>query len=71
MPSAEFSRASLNAIATRVCETHGRLQDFYLGAHLALNLLANHEEITGAGEYIALLDERIGKEMGSWQASTN
>ena len=67
----EDLRKGLNTLTTRIGNSDGRTRDFYLGAHLALNLLANHEEITGAGEYVALLDEKIEKEMGLWQASTN
>lgn len=64
-------QATLRCIASRVFETDGRVQDFYLGAHLALNLLVNHWSVDTNEEYMALLDGAIGREMAHWQASTN
>ena len=64
-------QATLRTIASRVCETDGRVQDFYLGAHLALNLLVNHWSVETEEEYMALLDGAIGKEMAKWQVPSS
>ena len=58
------SRLALNALAVRIDECGGRMQDLYLGAHLALNLIHNHAGLT-ADEFTALLDSKIGREFAA------
>lgn len=71
MISNDEMRLTLNDLILRICVTDGRVNDFYLGAHLALNILANHEEIRDHHEYMERLDHIIAKEKSSWQACTN
>lgn len=67
----ESLRGALADLACRVGETDGRMRDVYLGAHLAVNLLSNHDDLAGHDEFVTLLDSVIGKEFGEWQAFTN
>ena len=61
----------LDSLVSRICVTEGRVNDFYLGAHLALNVLVNHMGVQDHYEYMNRLDNIIAKEKARWQASTN